>query len=135
MADIMKYADMEQFSKVFSLLTLCTDECLFIYDLIEDKYVISDTAEEIFQLEQSQFSNAAQVFQQLVYSEDFAILSESLDEIKAGNRTDHDLEYRWIGKDGQPVWISCRGQVLLNEQGTSSLSGRTCSRDRKERED
>lgn len=113
--------DIQLYSQVFSLLSLCTDDYLFIYDLLEDKYVISDNVTNVFALEKSQFSNASAVLEKVIYPDDFPLLQEDLQALKDGEREVHNLEYRWLGVDGRPVWISCRGQIVKNEQGQATL--------------
>ncbi len=29
----------------------------------------------------------------------------------------HNLHYRWLDKEGMPVWINCRGIVIIDQQG------------------
>lgn len=29
----------------------------------------------------------------------------------------HNLHYRWLDKEGMPVWINCRGIVIYDQQG------------------
>lgn len=113
--------DIQLYSQVFSLLSLCTDDYLFIYDLLEDKYVISDNVTNVFALEKSQFSNASAVLEKVIFPDDFPLLQEDLQALKDGEREVHNLEYRWLGVDGRPVWISCRGQIVKNEQGQATL--------------
>lgn len=128
--------DIQLYSQVFSLLSLCTDDYLFIYDLLEDKYVISDNVTNVFALEKSQFSNASEVLEKVIYPDDFPLLQEDLQALKDGERTVHNLEYRWLGMDGRPVWISCRGQIVNNEQGQAAfLIGRISEIGRKSKID
>ncbi|MBO5483725.1 MAG: GGDEF and EAL domain-containing protein [Lachnospiraceae bacterium] len=128
--------DIQLYSQVFSLLSLCTDDYLFIYDLLEDKYVISDNVTNVFALEKSQFSNASVELEKVIYPDDFPLLQEDLQALKDGERTVHNLEYRWLGIDGRPVWISCRGQIVNNEQGQAAfLIGRISEIGRKSKID
>lgn len=111
------YGGVEMYSRVLDILSACTDDYLFIYDLTIDKYVISERATETFLLREAQFSQASTVLKSVVYPEDFALLLEDLDRIKSGQSLVHDMEYRWLGHDGRPVWINCRGRVVQDEQG------------------
>lgn len=111
------YGGVEMYSRILDLLNTCTDDYLFIYDLIIDKFVISERATETFMLKESQFSNAFAALGSVVCPDDFALLSEDLEKIRNGESMVHDMEYRWMGRDGRPVWINCRGRVLQDEQG------------------
>lgn len=128
--------DVELYSEVFSLLSLCTDDYLFIYDLLLDKYVISENATETFLLEEAQFCDAGNVLEKVIYPPDAPLLAANLNDIKKGYSTVHDMEYRWLGRDGRPVWISCRGQVVKNGQGQAAyLIGRVSEIGRKSKMD
>ncbi len=114
--DLMKL-DMELYRQVFSVLSLCTDDFLYIYDMSKDEYAISDSAVEVFAIETSQFRNAALVLQKVTYPEDYPMLKKDLNALSEGEKIDHDMEYRWLSKDGRPIWISCRGRVINDEEG------------------
>ena len=35
----------------------------------------------------------------------------------SGESDNHNIEYRWLGKDGQPIWINCCGRALKDKNG------------------
>ena len=37
--------------------------------------------------------------------------------MKEGIKHFHNLQYRWLGLDGQPIWINCRGRTVNDENG------------------
>ena len=126
----------EQFNNVFEILSKCTDDYLFILDFIEDHYNITERAAEVFNIPGNDFYNATEILNNVVYPEDRKMLSDNLEKIKAGESDCHDLEYKWINKDGEPVWISCRGQVIRNGQGKAHfLVGRISELGRKNKID
>lgn len=128
--------DVQIYSKVFSLLSLCTEDYLFIMDLREDFFVISENAAETFLLPGHEFANAGKVFDSVVFPEDVSLLQDDLAAIRAGRSNVHNLEYRWLGRDGRPIWISCRGQVVKGEDGRASyLIGRISEIGRKSKID
>ena len=55
------------------------------------------------------------------YEEDLDLLSKDLAEIVSGKKSFHNLRYRWKDKKGKPVWINCRGNVLVDEEGRPEL--------------
>ena len=113
-----KYEEMEieQYKKVFSVLSKCMDDYLFIYDIQKDYFMIDPSATQCFCMEKAEFSNAVEVLRSIVHPEDFILLQEDLREIASGEKTEHNLEYRWLNWDKHSVWISCRGQVVVDEQ-------------------
>lgn len=117
--------DIEMYSKVFSVLASCTDDYLYILDFKEDKMVMSEGAMPVFQLESSSFSDATQMLKRIVYPEDYCLLEKDLADIAAGKSKDHNMEYRWMGRDGKPIWISCRGRAIEDREGKAAyLVGR-----------
>lgn len=109
--------DMELYRQVFSVLSLCTDDYLYVYDILKDEYAISDSAVKIFAIEKSQFPNAAAGLKEVTYPEDYPLLEEELNALVKGEKIEHNMEYRWQAKEGRPIWISCRGRVINGEDG------------------
>ena len=95
----------------------CMDDYLYIYDAREDLYYISKSALERFKIETNQFSNIVGGLSKMVYPEDLNMLLEDLEKMFAGEKDFHNLQYRWLGHDGKPIWINCRGRVLKDENG------------------
>ncbi len=113
-----------QLEEIISVLNQCTDEFIFIIDGEADTCVISRQAMDVFDIPAERFSNASAVFDRLVYEEDRAMLKAEQDLIKTGKKNTHNLEYRWINREGKPTWISCRGKVTKIGNGSSVLLGR-----------
>lgn len=109
--------DMHMYGKVFSVLGKCTDDYLFVLDIKNNKYVISDSAADAFSFEKTEFSDAFDALKNIVYPQDYPLLAADLHRIISGQSKEHDMEYRWVGRDGKPVWISCRGQVVEDSDG------------------
>ena len=45
------------------------------------------------------------------------MIAEDLQCIIEGKEKDHNLYYRWLDKNGMPVWINCRGKVIDDKDG------------------
>ncbi len=126
----------EKYIGVFEILSKCTDDYLFILDFIEDHYNITKRATEIFNFEQNDFYNALSIIGESVYPDDREMLNNNIQDIIDGKSNEHDLEYRWINKSGNPVWISCRGQVVRDLDGRARyLIGRISELGRKNKID
>lgn len=104
-----------QLEEVISHLNECTDAYLFIFDLHADTYYISPYALKTFDLPASKFGNASETILHIVYPDDRAVLATDLEQIRLGSKDVHSLEYRWVNKNGKPIWISCRGKMLWAE--------------------
>lgn len=107
----------KQFRNIIELLNPCMDDFLYVYDLQNDYYCISPGAMERFHMEKCQFNHVAEEHEKFVYPEDYALLSEELEEVQQGRKSFHNMQYRWLDRDGMAVWINCRGQVTQDEKG------------------
>ncbi len=126
----------EQFNDVFKILAKCTDDYLFILDFIEDHFNITERGAERFNIPCADFYNALEIISGTVHPEDKEMLANNLEMIKSGQSSEHDLEYKWLDKNGNAVWISCRGQAIYNEQGQANyLVGRISELGRKNKID
>ncbi len=129
-------ADYEQFDNVLSILAQCTDDYLFIYDLKEDHYKITKRAVDVFKFDEADFYNASEVLHECVYIEDRLMFKTSIEMLKSGETDKHDLEYRWIDKSDNPIWISCRGKIIYdNDRNVHYLVGRIAELGRKNKID
>lgn len=45
------------------------------------------------------------------------MLAKHLADICEGRENVHNLHYRWLDKEGMPVWINSRGIVIIDQQG------------------
>lgn len=102
-----------------TVLDPCMDDYLFIMDLKTKRYEISRSAVERFRIPSDDFIFTDEVLTEFVYAKDIPMLVTDVAEVVSGKKKTHDLEYRWINCEGQPVWINCRGRVLSDENGNA----------------
>lgn len=95
----------------------CMDDYLYYYDLQKDLYYISPKAMERFALPSNYFTDVIETHKQFVYEEDIDMLSADLAKMVSGESDNHNIVYRWVGKDGQPIWINCCGRALKDREG------------------
>lgn len=107
----------EQFQDIIDLLSPCMDDYLFLFDLKKDYYFISDCALERFDIMDNHIWNATQVLKNFVHSEDYPLLQEELEKLRQKEKDFHNLQYRWLDKNRNPIWINCRGRMLFDEKG------------------
>lgn len=111
----------EQLCEVVDLIHPCMDDYLYVYDLKADYYFISPHALKRFCLPDNQFHDVTKSHAKFVHPEDLDMLVEDLDKMVKGVKSFHNLQYRWLGLDGQPIWINCRGRVVLGENGQPAI--------------
>lgn len=112
-----KQVTFHQMEEVIDILNPSIDDYLYILDLNNDLYCISENALERFPLPAKQFDNVTENLRKLVYPNDWDTLQEDLDKIHSKVNQFHNLQYRWLDKSGKAVWINCRGRVIYDEAG------------------
>lgn len=108
----------EQLCKVINMLHPCMDDYLYVYDLMNDYYYISPEAIKHFSLPAVEFHDVISNHAKFVYPQDVEMLQKDLQEIFDGKKDFHNLQYRWMSKKGEAIWINCRGYVVRSEDGT-----------------
>ena len=103
---------------VINMLHPCMDDYLYVYDLMNDYYYISPEAIKHFSLPAVEFHDVISNHAKFVYPQDVEMLQKDLQEILDGKKDFHNLQYRWMSKKGEAIWINCRGYVVRSEDGT-----------------
>ena len=118
MDGIYNNVTMEEFERIIRALGPCMDDYLYVYDLCNDLYCLSSSAVERFYLPSNRFYDVNNVLKKLVHPDDWDMLSKDLSKMYTDPQfTFHNLEYRWKERDGDFVWINCRGQVVRDNNG------------------
>ena len=105
----------EEYCEVIEQFSPCMNDYLYFYDIEQDLYYISEHALERFALPSNLFTDVAEMHRQFVYEDDVDELIEDLGKMVSGEKDEHNIEYRWMGIDGSPIWINCRGRVVKDE--------------------
>ena len=63
-----------QFEYAFSVIDKCTDDYIFILDLIYDCYSISSSAVKRFPLPAAKFNNVSSVLKNIIHPDDFDMI-------------------------------------------------------------
>ncbi len=117
MRDKAAQYEFEEFCHVIDGFAPCMDDYLYFYDISKDLYYISEKALDRFALPTNRFTDVTEMHRKFVYEEDADMLVADLEKMVSGEKDEHNIEYRWIGKDGSPIWINCRGRVIKDENG------------------
>jgi len=105
----------DQIMAVIKCFSPCMNDYLYVYDIDEDIYSISESATKRFRVPDSVFSDVVEAHNLFVHPEDLAMLQADLNEMIEGKKESHNLRYRWLGLDGTPIWINCRGIIIRAE--------------------
>lgn len=99
----------------------CMNDYLYVFDIINDEFFITESAAERFDLQECVFHEVLDNLKRFVYPDDFPMLEADLKLLLSGEKTEHEMQYRWMGRDGVPIWIVCKGRVVRNEEGCPGL--------------
>lgn len=102
---------------LLEIITECMDDYLYIFDLRNNTMEISQSAVDRFMISKNVMTDVSNGILNVVYEEDREMLIKHLADICEGKEKVHNLHYRWLGKDGMPVWINCRGIVIDGPEG------------------
>lgn len=111
------HVDFKQLEYTLSVVGKCTDDYVYIMDFKKNYYSISERAVAAFRLSEASFYNAVDVLKEVMHPDDYPKVVDDLNAIQQRKQDTHNMEYRWLDKYGDPVWISCRGHVILDENG------------------
>lgn len=101
----------------------CMHDYLYVYDLTGDAYYIAEPALSRFRLPACLFHDVVATLATFVYPDDTEMLASDLDLMLSGQKDEHNLEYRWLGLDGLPIWINCKGRLILSADGHQLMIG------------
>lgn len=107
----------EELCEFIDLLNPSTDDCQYVLDFRTDFYYIAPHALDRFFLEVNSFHNVMENHKKFVYGEDYEVLREEFQDLLNTDRCLHNMEYRWLDTNGNPVWINCRGYVVRDDSG------------------
>ena len=105
----------EQLEEAIQLFNRSMDDYLYLFDIQNDYYSISKHAVSRFCLPNYHFCDATKAHNYFVYEDDLPLLFDEFNKIKSGEITEHSLHYRWLDRQHNPVWVNCRGDVILDE--------------------
>ena len=117
----MEQLSLEQFKTIIKTLDASMDDYLYIYDLQNDRYCISQNAVSKFMFPSMEFNKVNENLANVVWADDMDMLTEELDMVIRGEKAFHDCQYRWVDRENRPVWINCRGTVIRNDQGEAQF--------------
>ena len=105
----------EKLRDIIECFDPCMDNYLYVYDIIQDLYFISERAQKRFALSSNCFTNAVEEHRKFVYSEDYDALKVELEEAARGERDRHNMQYRWLNKEVFQFGLTAVERCLGNQ--------------------
>ncbi|MBE5941829.1 MAG: EAL domain-containing protein [Lachnospiraceae bacterium] len=113
----------QQFCQTIDMIYSCSDDYPYVYDFNNDFYYISPNAPKRLSMPRHCFRNVIDTFRSFVHPEDFEALQKDLEAVISGKKQSHNMQYRMLNTDSEPVWINCRGHVVSYDNETHYMVG------------
>ena len=113
----------QQLCQTIDLIHTCFDDYPYVYDFTNDFYYISPNAAKRFAMPRHCFQNVVENLRGFVYPSDFEPLQKDLEEVLSGVKNTHNMQYRMINAEGEPIWINCRGHVVMDNGKPAYMVG------------
>ncbi len=113
----------EQLCQTIDLIHTCFDDYPYVYDFHNDFYYISPLAKQRFSLESHSFHKVEEQLQKVVHPADFDMLQKDLTDVFSGTKDYHNLQYRMLNAQDEPIWVNCRGHVVKRENAPAYMVG------------
>lgn len=107
----------EQICEFIKEFSPCMDDYPYILDVRKDIYYISEKVLDRFCMESNFFGNATETHRKFVHADDIEMLIEDIGRMASGEKEEHNIQYRWLGKNKEPIWINCRGRIIKGSDG------------------
>lgn len=108
----------KRYLETIEIMNRNTDSYMFLFDIQKDENWFFGNIDKNYAVrKEGSLTNKTAEMVEIVYPADRAMLEEDLRLISEGKKKVHDMNYRWINRNGDVVWISCRGSVINDENG------------------
>lgn len=115
----------ESFSTILKLMETInqsTNDYLFVWDINSDKRWFFGGIDKHYAIRKNgSDTNSTMEMMKIIYQADRATVLESLTQVAKGKKNVHNMDYRWVNRDGQRVWISCQGTVIRDAQNNPHI--------------
>lgn len=108
-------------SKLYKALIESTDDYIYIGDMKTGTFRYPPAMIKEFELPGEVVPDAAQVMADIVHPNDRELFFRANKEIADGACVMHNVEYRAKNREGQWIWLRCRGYLNRDEQGEPEL--------------
>ena len=115
-------AGFETACKLIEAINRTTDDYLFIWDIKEDERWFFGNIDAHYDIRvNGSETNSTPEMMKIIHPADRAAVLKSLAEIAEGKKDTHNMNYRWINRKGEKVWINCHGNVIRDENSNPHL--------------
>ncbi len=104
--------------KLVDAISHTTDDFFFIWEIKEDINRFFGDVNKRYDLKlDKDGTNSTDAMLDIIYPADRKAVTEDLKAIANGEKDTHNLNYRWVTKDNNIVWVNCHGNVIKDKDG------------------
>lgn len=107
---------------LYRALCHSTDDYIFMCDLTKNLFYFPPAMVEDFNLPSKVITDAIPLWNSLIHENDQKAFMEDISALLEGRSNSHNIEYRVKNREGNWVWLRCRGYVQRSE-GDSLFAG------------
>lgn len=117
--------EIRNYMKALESMSTSTDDYLYLWEIEADRnWFFGNIGEKYHLMDDGKCYCTIEEWSKNVHSKDLPKLVEDLNMVIRGDKNVHDMEYRMIDRDGNYVWVSCRGNVIRTAEGNMLMIGR-----------
>ena len=115
-------AGFEAACKLLETINRSTDDYLFVWDIQRDTRRFFGEIDKYYNIQKSSRAiNRMQEMLRIIHPADRSAVLASLTEIAQGKKDSHNMNYRWVTREGQKVWINSKATVVRDRDGKPAL--------------
>ena len=103
--------------KLMDTINHSTDDYLFIWDIRRDTRWFFGDIDKYYDIRKNgSETNNTKEMMRIIHPADRTAVLESLTQIAKGHKSTHNMDYRWVNRNGETVWINCHGTVIHDDE-------------------
>ena len=104
--------------EVLNILGETGDDYLFLWELENERLFLAGSMSRRYPIQQDEDGSCTlESWYSIVYEKDRPKLQRELDQVRRGEVSRYSREYRLVDREGNRVWVHCRGQCQMDAQG------------------
>ena len=118
----LRQVQIERYLEFLKLLDQSMDSYMFLLDIESNKNWFFNNVNEKFAIcAEGSPTNTLEEMMAIVHPADREELAADLQRIADGTSREHNMNYRWLDREGTPVWVNCHGKVINDANGKPFL--------------
>lgn len=105
-------------NELFEAFAAASDNVyIYVCDMRTNVSRWSAASVEYFDLDGEYIEDAGAVWEEHIHPEDRALYEEDINGVFSGAKIRHECQYRALNRDGEYVWLECKGSVIRDKEG------------------